>query len=127
MTAQAAVNSRRVVEPAIARISPHRRVVNGAMHPRYRQSGGRSKTPARELDVSENVLSRVVNGAFTKCFRKLLNDHRVEEATLLLRDTDMQVTQIAFDVGFNSLASFNRVFKETTGPSPTEYRESSAE
>ncbi len=36
----------------------------------------------------------------------------------------MPVTQIAFDVGFNSLASFNRVFKETTGQSPTEYRAS---
>ena len=77
---------------------------------------------ARELNVSENVLSRVVNGAFMKSFRKLLNDHRVEEAKLLLRDSDMQVTQIAFDVGFNSLASFNRVFKKTTGQAPTEYR-----
>ena len=79
---------------------------------------------ARELNVSENVLSRVINGAFTKSFRKLLNDHRVEEAKLLLRDSDMPVTQILFDVGFNSLASFNRVFKNTTGQAPTEYRAS---
>ncbi len=34
----------------------------------------------------------------------------------------MQVTQIASDVGFNSLASFNRVFKQIAGQSPTEYR-----
>ena len=81
---------------------------------------------ARELNVSENVLSRVVNGAFAKSFRKLLNDHRVEEAKLLLRDSDMQVTQIAFDVGFNSLASFNRVFKENTSQAPTEYRAASS-
>ncbi len=79
---------------------------------------------AREINVSENVLSRIINSAFTKSFRKLLNDHRVEEAKLLLSDSDMQVTQIAFDVGFNSLASFNRVFKETTRQSPTEYRAS---
>ena len=77
---------------------------------------------AREVDVSENVLSRVINSAFTKSFRKLLNDHRVDEAKQLLRNSDMQITQIAFDVGFNSLASFNRVFKDTTGVSPTEYR-----
>lgn len=77
---------------------------------------------ARELDVSENVLSRVVNCAFEKSFRKLLNDHRVDEAQLLLRDSDLQITQIAFDVGFNSLASFNRVFKDTSGVAPTEYR-----
>ena len=77
---------------------------------------------ARELDVSENVLSRVINSAFSKSFRKLLNDHRVDEAKALLRGSDMQITQIAFDVGFNSLASFNRVFKDTTGVSPTEFR-----
>ena len=77
---------------------------------------------ARELNVSENVLSRVINCAFEKSFRKLLNDHRVDEAQLLLRDSDQQITQIAFDVGFNSLASFNRVFKGTSGVAPTEYR-----
>ncbi len=77
---------------------------------------------AREVDVSENVLSRVINSAFTKSFRKLLNDHRVDEAKQLLRDSNMQITQISFDVGFNSLASFNRVFKDTTGVSPTEFR-----
>ena len=79
---------------------------------------------ARELDVSENVLSRVINSAFTKSFRTLLNDHRVEEAKLLLRDFDIQVGQIAVDVGFNSLNSFSRVFKKTTGQSPIEYRAS---
>ncbi len=77
---------------------------------------------ARELNVSENILSRVINCAFEKSFRKLLNDHRVDEAQLLLRSSTFQVTQIAFDVGFNSLASFNRVFKETSGVAPTEYR-----
>ncbi|MCZ6604219.1 MAG: AraC family transcriptional regulator [Alphaproteobacteria bacterium] len=80
---------------------------------------------ARELDVSENVLSRVINCAFEKSFRKLLNDHRVDEAQALLRESDLQVTQIAFDVGFNSLASFNRVFKDTSGVAPTEYRATS--
>lgn len=79
---------------------------------------------ARELNVSEHVLSRVINTAFAKSFSKLLNDHRVEEAKLLLRDSDIPVAQIAVDVGFNSPASFNRVFKETTGQSPTEYRAS---
>ncbi len=77
---------------------------------------------ARELNVSENVVSRVINGAFSKSFRQLLNEHRVAEATQLLRSADMQVTQIAFDVGFTSLASFNRVFKEVTAQSPTEFR-----
>ena len=77
---------------------------------------------ARELGVSENILSRVINKAFGKSFRKLLNDHRVEEAKQLLRESDSPITQIAFDVGFNSLASFNRVFKEAVKQAPSAYR-----
>lgn len=81
---------------------------------------------ARELNVSETMVSRVINGAFAKSFRQLLNGHRVHEAKGLLSGCDRQVTQIAFDVGFNSLASFNRVFKEATGQSPTEFRAAAA-
>ncbi len=77
---------------------------------------------ARELDVTENVVSRVINGAYAKNFRRLLNDYRVGEAKLLLRRADMQATVIAYDVGFSSLNSFSRVFKEVTGQSPTDFR-----
>ena len=90
----------------------------------YQQASFNRADLARELNVSEVVLSRVINSAFAKSFPKLLNDHRVEEAKLLLRDSDIQVGQIAFDVGFNSLNSFDRVFKNTTGQSPNEYRAS---
>ena len=61
-----------------------------------------------------------------KSCRRLFNDHRVEEAKLLSRSSDMHVTQTAFDVGFNSLASFNRVFKAIMEVSPTEYRTASS-
>ncbi len=82
---------------------------------------------ARELDVSESIVSRVINVAFCKTFRQLMNQHRIDEAKLLLVGSDVQVTPIAYDVGFNSLVSFNRVFKELTSMSPTEYRTSVAE
>ena len=81
---------------------------------------------ARELNVSENVLSRVINVAFTKSFRQLLNEHRIKEAKGLLSGSDLQMIQIAFDAGFNSLASFNRVFKEMTGQTPTAFRVAAA-
>ncbi len=77
---------------------------------------------ARELDVTEQAISRVVNNAFDMSFRQFLNEYRVEEAKRLLRRPDVQVTVIAFDVGFKSLNSFSRVFKEITGQSPTEFR-----
>ncbi len=82
---------------------------------------------ARELDVSKDVVSRVINGAFDKSFRQLLNEHRVNEAKALLVNTDLQVTAIAFDVGFNSLATFNRAFKDITGLPPTGFRAEGAD
>lgn len=77
---------------------------------------------AHELEISENQVSRVVMGSFGKSFPQLLNSYRVAEAQQLLRDSDLSITQIAFDVGFNSLASFNRVFKDLVGQSPSEVR-----
>ena len=77
---------------------------------------------ARELSGSENIVSRVINRAFEKTFPQFLNGYRVLEAEHLLRESDLPITQIAYDVGFNSLASFNRVFKECAGCSATEFR-----
>jgi AraC-like DNA-binding protein len=40
----------------------------------------------------------------------------------VLRDTDSPVTDICFDVGFNSLGTFSRTFREVVGESPSSYR-----
>lgn len=77
---------------------------------------------AREVGVSENTLSRVINRAFGKSFPRLLNDLRVEDAKRMLQDPGIPIQVLAFEVGFNSLASFNRVFREVTGETPSGYR-----
>lgn len=77
---------------------------------------------AREVGVSESVLSRIVNSAFGKSFPSLVSAHRVEDAKRMLVDSAIPVQVIAFEVGFNSLASFNRVFKEVTGEAPSAFR-----
>ncbi len=77
---------------------------------------------AKELEISESVLSRIVNMHFGKSVPLLLNDERVKDAQLLLVETEAAIKVIAQESGFNSIASFNRVFKETTGHSPSEYR-----
>jgi AraC-like DNA-binding protein len=40
----------------------------------------------------------------------------------LLRETDRSVTDICFDVGFSSLGTFSRTFREIVGESPSRYR-----
>lgn len=77
---------------------------------------------ARELRVSETILSKVINVAFGKSFPRLLNEYRVEDAKVMLGNPEIAINVIATESGFNSLASFNRVFREITGESPSSYR-----
>ncbi len=77
---------------------------------------------AREINISENTLSRVINVAFGKSFPQMMNEFRVEDAKRMLNDPSIPVQVVAFEVGFNSLASFNRAFREITGGAPSSYR-----
>lgn len=77
---------------------------------------------AREVGTSENTLSRVINRSFGKSFPRLLNEYRVEDAKRMLVDPKIAIQVLAFEVGFNSLASFNRIFKEVTGETPSQFR-----
>ncbi|MCK5284758.1 MAG: helix-turn-helix transcriptional regulator [Alphaproteobacteria bacterium] len=79
---------------------------------------------ARECDISESVLSRIINAYFKQSFPQLMNEYRVIDATQLLLETNASISVIANDVGFNSLASFNRVFKDIVGKTPSSYRKS---
>jgi AraC-like DNA-binding protein len=81
---------------------------------------------ARELNISEGVITKVINAHYGKNFPTLVNEARVEEAKHLLVDTDMNIKTIADDVGFNSIATFNRVFKDIAGQTATEYRNENA-
>lgn len=47
---------------------------------------------------------------------------RFEKARELLGDVDLQISEVAFTVGFQSLSQFNRVFKILSGKSPSQYR-----
>ncbi len=86
------------------------------------QSYNRAKM-AKELGVAESTLSKIVNLYFEKSVPLLLNELRVDEAKVLLQQTDVDIATLSEEVGFNSLASFNRVFKEITGFAPGRFRE----
>lgn len=77
---------------------------------------------AKKVGINEHHLSRVINGYFGKNFNEVVNGYRIEEAKRRLKSEPTAVTTIAFEAGFNSIASFNRVFKEKVGLSPTEFR-----
>ncbi|HKX60197.1 MAG TPA: helix-turn-helix domain-containing protein [Verrucomicrobiae bacterium] len=67
---------------------------------------------------------------FCKLFRKVtgttftefVSRTRIEKAKNLLLNPNLRISEIAYEVGFQSLTHFNRVFKKVMGESPTEYR-----
>jgi len=77
---------------------------------------------ALALDVPPHVLSCVINEKFHKNFLAFINGYRVEHAKTMLiacRFSNKTILAIAYDCGFNSKSSFNRVFKEQTGLTPS--------
>jgi AraC-like DNA-binding protein len=57
-----------------------------------------------------------------KTFTKLVNEYRVVHATKLLSESQMNITDISFECGFNNFSHFNKLFKEFTGKSASKYR-----
>lgn len=88
----------------------------------YHDAGFDRAALAREMQLSENVISRVINIAYDKSFPRLLNEYRVEDAKRMLQNSEIAVGVIASEVGFNSIATFNRIFKEVEGVPPSQYR-----
>ncbi len=86
---------------------------------------------AEELSLGQ--VAKAVNTStfyFCKMFKKItginftdyLSRVRIEKAKNLLLNPNLRVSEIAFEVGFQSLTHFNRVFKKLLGESPTKYR-----
>ena len=79
-------------------------------------------TLAAYAGFSRYTLSRMFRQHTGATFTQYLSRRRVEMATELLSGSRMPVTQVALQCGFNSIATFNRVFREVKGCTPTQYR-----
>jgi AraC-like DNA-binding protein len=72
--------------------------------------------------VSEAHFIRTFSATFGETPHRYLQRRRVERAMYLLRAGDRAVTDVCLDVGFSSLGTFSRIFREIVGESPTDYR-----
>lgn len=75
------------------------------------------------LHYSPKYFSRMWTKYIGTPFHKYLNEYRVNQAKQLLKHTPLPVQEISFQVGFQSIKTFNRVFKSVTDMSPSQYRE----
>ena len=77
---------------------------------------------AAVLHYSPNYFTKVWKKYMGTSFHAYLNEYRVNKATVLLKNTDNSVTDIALETGFDSIKTFNRVFKNIMGANPSEFR-----
>jgi AraC-like DNA-binding protein len=77
---------------------------------------------ARDIGLSKYHLSRLLKEQTGQGFHDHLTRIRLRQAEKYLVESDKQVTDIAYLCGFQSLATFNRLFKSYTGASPSVYR-----
>lgn len=91
----------------------------------YRDEKVSLKSLAQELSTSYHQLSQVINEELHKNFFDLINSYRIAEAKKRLVDPKEEtrsILAIAYDVGFNTKAAFNRVFKKYTHMTPSQFR-----
>lgn len=74
------------------------------------------------IGLSSNKLTQLIKSQTGHSFKAFLNDLRMERACQLLKETDEQVLQVALQCGYNTVAHFNRLFKERYGQTPTQWR-----
>ncbi len=77
---------------------------------------------SRELHMNKSYISQVLNQQTKMSLRSFVNTLRVDAACRMLRNTDRSITEIAQDVGYDSIRSFNRAFAGITSMTPKDYR-----
>jgi AraC-like DNA-binding protein len=77
---------------------------------------------ASVASVSEAHYIRTFRATFGETPHRYLQRRRVERAMFLLRESERSITDICFEVGFSSLGTFSRTFRDIVGENPTDYR-----
>ena len=92
----------------------------------YRETGLTIGQLAERLGAPEHRLRALINQRLGyRNFSAFLNRHRIDEAKAMLADpahVDLPILTIAMDLGYGSLAPFNRAFREDTEQAPSDYR-----
>lgn len=79
---------------------------------------------ADKLEVKRHTLSNAINQIHNKNFYEFINQYRVEEVKSMLtnpKNKHLKFISLAYDAGFNSKASFNRIFKQMTEMTPSQF------
>ena len=84
-----------------------------------------SKDICQHFSCSRSYMSTLFNRKMGKSIREYINELRIRDAKVLLKTTNLTVTDIAFTVGFNSSNYFAELFRKKEGLSPLQYKKAS--
>ena len=79
---------------------------------------------AKYSGLSKSYFSHLFKQYTNSTFVDYLTEERVKLAKTYFKDSEVSITNIAFESGFSSISTFNRTFKKITGLSPSAFRES---
>ncbi len=85
---------------------------------------------AAEVNAEPNLVSYILNTHMQRSFYEFVNSYRIEEAKSKLSDPAYErwtILAIGLESGFNSKTSFNRVFREITGVTPSDFQKKAKE
>ncbi|HKK45039.1 MAG TPA: AraC family transcriptional regulator [Balneolaceae bacterium] len=79
------------------------------------------QTIAEVANYSKAAFCRFFKKRTRKTFSEFLNEVRISQACKLLRNSDLNISQICYESGYNNVSNFNRQFKKLTGTTPKSY------
>lgn len=83
----------------------------------------KSEEIARKFNLSTSYFRFLFKSIVARTFTEYLNDIRLAKALERLKKADLKVIEICYEVGFNNINHFNRLFKHKYGMSPSSYRQ----
>ncbi|TRX47325.1 AraC family transcriptional regulator [Fulvivirga sp. M361] len=81
---------------------------------------------AEVANLSKSAFCRYFKNTVKKSYNEFLYDIRVEFAGKMLLESDLGITQICYESGFNNPSAFSQIFKRVKGISPNQYRKTNA-
>lgn len=81
---------------------------------------------SKQMNITRHHLTEILNNDLGKNFFNFVNEYRVEEVKKRLLNPKFEhltIVAIAFDSGFNSKSTFNSIFKQQTGQTPSKWRD----
>lgn len=79
---------------------------------------------SRRLGIPSRKISTAINRTLGRNVPQVVNEYRVQEAVRLLTETDLPITTVMLECGFQTKSNFNREFTRVTGTTPSGYRRS---